>query len=63
MKRFINTEELAEYLGVGINTVRSWTFMKKIPYVKMGRLVRFDLKEIDKWIHDNKIEIAEWHRK
>ena len=49
-KRFIGVKELAPYLGISINTVYSWVCLRKIPYVKIGRLVKFDLKEIDKWI-------------
>ena len=49
-KRFIGVKELATYLDIRVNTVYSWVSMRKIPYVKMGRLVKFDLKEIDKWV-------------
>lgn len=49
-KRFIGVKELAVYLGIKVNTVYSWVCLRKIPYVKMGRLVKFDLREIDKWI-------------
>jgi len=49
-KKFIGTKELAEYLGIKLNTVYSWVSMRRIPYVKVGRLTKFDLKEIDKWL-------------
>jgi excisionase family DNA binding protein len=59
-KRFLTIKELSEYMNVPVHTLYSWTFMKKIPHVKMGRLVRFDLKEIDIWLSDKKIEVAKW---
>ena len=56
-KRFIGTEDLAEYLGVNINTLRSWIWQRQIPFCKMGRLVRFDLREIEDWLRERKVEI------
>ncbi|MFH1014747.1 MAG: helix-turn-helix domain-containing protein [Nitrospirota bacterium] len=55
-KRFIGIKDCAEYLDVSINTLRSWVWMKRIPYVKMGRLVKFDLGEIESWLKDKKIK-------
>lgn len=55
-KRFLGTDELSQYLNLSINTIRSWIWQKKIPYCKMGRLVRFDLKEIEVWLKEHKIE-------
>jgi len=55
-RRFIGINDLAEYLGLNINTIRSWVWQRKIPCCKMGRLVRFDLKEIDIWLKEHKIK-------
>jgi len=49
-KRFIGPNELARFLDISVNTVYSWVCMRRIPFVKMGRLVKFDLKDIDKWL-------------
>jgi len=29
---------------------------RRIPFVKMGRLTKFDLKEIDAWIERNSVQ-------
>ena len=55
-KRFIGIKELAQYLDLSTNTIRSWVWMRKIPYFKMGRLVRFDLQEIDLWAKEGKVK-------
>jgi len=55
-KRFIGIEDLAIYLNVSTNTVRSWVWQRKIPYCKIGRLVKFDLKEIENWLKDKRVE-------
>jgi len=55
-RRYIGPQELAEYLGLPLNTVRSWTWQRKIPFHKFGRLVRFDLREVDTWTQENRVE-------
>ena len=55
-KRLINKRELAEYLSLSVFTIDTWVSQNRIPYVKMGRRVLFDLSEIDKWIDEKKVE-------
>ena len=59
-KQFIGVKELAEYLGIRVNTIYMWTFQKKIPYFKIGKLVKFDLEEIDNWLNGKKVEPLKW---
>ena len=54
--RLISIKELAEYIGVKIGTVYSWVCQRKIAYVKIGRLVKFDKAELDKWIERHRVE-------
>lgn len=42
--------ELAAYLNVAEKTVRDWKLKKKIPFQKVGRLVRFRRSAIEKWL-------------
>ena len=55
-KRYIGVKGLAEYLDVTDKTIYHWTFTKQIPYIKLGRLLKFDLKEIDKWIDERRVK-------
>ena len=55
-KRFLSSKEIAEYLGLKEGTIRVWVCLKKIPYVKVGRLVKFDLLKIDQWLEKNSVE-------
>jgi excisionase family DNA binding protein len=55
-KRLITIKEASEYLGISVNTLYSWVSQKKIDYVKIGRLTKFDLKVIDKFIENNSVE-------
>lgn len=56
-KRLVNTQELAKYIGITEGTARVWTCHKKIPYIKVGKLVKFDLNEIDKWLDERKVKM------
>ena len=49
-KRLLSVIELAEYIGISVNTVYSWVSQKIIPYIKCGRLTKFDKKVIDRLI-------------
>jgi len=53
-KRFIGIKELSEYLTISKNTIYSWIALRKIPYAKLGKLLRFDLREIDAWVDGNR---------
>lgn len=50
----MTTQELASYLRVKESWVRYQIFKKNIPYIKIGRLIRFDQKLVDAWVaHGN----------
>ena len=54
--RLLKLEEVAEYLGVTINTLYSWTYQRKIPHFKIGRLLKFDEREIELWLRRNHVD-------
>ena len=55
-KRFFSPQEISVYLGLKPDTVYSWIWQKKIPYHKFGRLVKFDIREVDEWAKDQRVE-------
>ena len=55
-KRLININELSEYLGLSISTIYSWVSQRRIPFVKCGRLTKFDLERINDWIKESSVE-------
>lgn len=50
-KRLFNIEELTQYLSIPKATLYTWTHQKKIPFIKIGRSIRFDKAEIDEWVN------------
>ena len=54
-RRFLGIKDCAEYLGITKGTLYVWVCHRKIPYVKVGRLVKFDLKAIEEWLKANAV--------
>lgn len=43
-------DEAAHYLGVSVGTLRNWASMRRIEFVKVGRLTRFSIAALDRYI-------------
>ncbi|MCA9407387.1 MAG: helix-turn-helix domain-containing protein [Candidatus Omnitrophica bacterium] len=52
-KRFIGIKDLSEYLDVSEHTIKSWVYSKRIPFKKIGRLIKFDRQRIDSLLENN----------
>lgn len=46
----LSVEEAADYLGISTGTLRNWLSMRRIEYVKVGRLTRIRLATLDRYI-------------
>lgn len=46
----MDVEELADYLRLKKQTIYNWLHAKKISGIKVGRVWRFDRRDIDKWL-------------
>lgn len=53
-ERWLNMEEIANYLGVSRDTIRSWIRKNSIPNYKVGRQYKFRISEVDAWIKSGK---------
>ncbi len=42
----IDIERLARYLSISKGTLYNWVYLRRIPFIKVGRCVRFDLQEV-----------------
>lgn len=58
-KRLLTAEQAAEYLGLATWTVRQWASMGRLPKVKLGRSLRFDISDLEKVIEEGKIPARE----
>lgn len=50
LKTWFSVSEIAQFLGVSKETIYSMTTSKKMPHHKIGRLLKFNRDEINKWV-------------
>lgn len=56
-KRYVNIKEISEYTSLPVKTLYDWASQGKIPSIKYGRRVLFDLDDIDKMLQSMKRNI------
>ena len=50
----MSIDQLAQRLGITVRHVRRLVADKRIPYLKVGKLVRFDSEEIAQWLNGHR---------
>lgn len=50
MPRLVSIQDAAAYTNLSPHTLYTMVSQRRIPFVKVGRLVKFDLDLLDKWI-------------
>lgn len=53
-KRLYSIKEAAVYLGRSTWSVREMIWAGKIPYIKDGKRIFVDIRDLDEWIEKNK---------
>lgn len=53
-ERWYSLEEIAEHLGVSQDTIHRWIRVKNMPAHKAGKLWKFDVNEVNKWVKSGK---------
>jgi excisionase family DNA binding protein len=56
LNRLLNVREGAKVLNVSEHTLRQWIHQRRLPVVKMGKAVRFDPEDLQKFIEANRRE-------
>ena len=55
-ENWVNLEDIAEYLSVSKDTVRTWMREGKLPVNKAGKRYKFKVSEVDEWVRKGKIK-------
>jgi excisionase family DNA binding protein len=55
LRRYLSIKETAEYTGLSHHTLYAMVSQRRIPHVKMGRLVKFDVGLLDAWIKQHTV--------
>lgn len=48
--RLVSIQDCSVYMGLSVHTLYTMVSQRRIPFVKVGRLVKFDLALLDAWI-------------
>ena len=56
-KRLLDIKAASVYMGISPNTLYQWVSQRRFPFVKVGRLTRFDIRQLDSWIERNEVRI------
>lgn len=52
MEQLLTSKQLSELLQVNLSTVYKWTHMGFIPHVKLGKSIRFNKQDVERWLSE-----------
>jgi excisionase family DNA binding protein len=55
-RRLLSVDEAAQLLGVSQSFVYKLAESKAIPHIRLGRALRFDMRQIDTWLKRQSID-------
>ncbi len=53
----ITVQDAAKFLAVSISTLYGWVWQRRIPFVKVGGALRFELAELHKFVQSNRFHV------
>jgi excisionase family DNA binding protein len=53
----ITVNGAAKFLAVSTSTIYGWVYQRRIPFVKVGRALRFELAELQKFVQSNRFRV------
>ena len=54
-EKWVNLKDVAVYLSMSEDTVRTWIKEGKLPFYRVGKRYKFKISEIDDWIRSVKM--------
>jgi excisionase family DNA binding protein len=55
--RYLKCEEAAEYLSVSPWTLRHWVCERRVPFIRVGRMVRFRLEDLERFMNSGLVRV------
>ena len=52
----VGVERAAKFLGIQVSTMYAWCEQRRIPHIRIGRVLRFDLKDLNRWVSEHRVE-------
>lgn len=61
--QLLTPEDVAELTGLSIETLAQWRSRKQhLPFIKLGRLVRYDREEVDRYFETCRVSVSQTRR-
>lgn len=57
-KRLLSIAEASTYMGISTRTLHRMIHRRQIPFLRIGRLVKLDSHQLEKWISRRSIQPA-----
>lgn len=52
----VSVEQAAQILSVSVSRLYGWVWQRRIPFVKLGRALRFDVSDLQEFIRRNRVQ-------
>lgn len=63
MEKTLTYAQAADFLSIPLGTLYSWVHQQRIPHIRIsGRLVRFEKAELERWIDQQRVAVADDRR-
>lgn len=62
LRRLMTAKEASQYLNLSTDTIYRLASLKKLPYLKIGGRILFDIKALDHWIERHMVREKEWKK-
>jgi excisionase family DNA binding protein len=53
----VTVQDAAKFLAVSTSTLYGWVYQRRIPFVKVGSALRFELVELKRFIQSNRYRV------
>jgi len=55
MSNIMNTDQICQAFGISKSTLNNWRKEKGLPYIKVGRTVRYDFDAVVGWLKKHEV--------
>ncbi len=55
LEKWVNLKDIAEYLSVSEDTVRTWVRKGDIPFSRAGKRYKFKISEVEEWMRSSAV--------